>query len=325
VGLFGGPSAEKILAKGSPLPGRIVGIEVAHVSDGDTTRLQHEYAVEVTGAGTLGIRQRLDPDEHLRLGMEVVVVVHDGAGVIDWAATGQRGRFPATTELHRHKALKGAPAPGIVDHDPAVASARKKGEPASISITALDERSVLGGLAQTLQATVTVVIDGTEPYQAEVKQVVVPGYASHLLEVGRTLPGFVSLRRLDKPVIDWAAAANAEPGLGVGPARPQRAPVPEEVASTPLDDGQGVRAAVDAAASDGQRIGGIDLATYVAVEVGLQRDRVRPDGHDAYAASLGVPPGTWAQASAAWQAAIRSDWKLGAAFGEAFEAARKRR
>lgn len=240
--------------------------------------------------------------------MEVVAVVLDGAAVINWAATGAQHGFSGTTELHRFKALKRAPAPGIVDHEPAVGSAHKKGEPASISITALDERSVLGGLAQTLQATVTVVIDGTEPYQAEVKQVVVPGYASHLLEVGRTLPGFVSLRRLDKPVIDWAAAANAEPGVGVGPARPRRGSAPEEAAGTPLDDAQGVRAAVDAAAGAGQLIGGIDLATYVAVEVGLQRDRCRPDGHNAYAASFGVPPGTWAQASAAWQAAIRTNW-----------------
>lgn len=324
MALFGGPSGEKVLAKGAARPGRITGIEVHHVSDGDSSRLQHEYAVELAGA-TIGVRQWLAPDEHLRLGMEVVAVVLDGAAVIDWAATGAQHGFSGTTELHRFKALKRAPAPGIVDHEPAVGSARKKGEPASISITALDERSVLGGLAQTLQATVTVVIDGTEPYQAEVKQVVVPGYASHLLEVGRTLPGFVSLRRLDKPVIDWAAAANAEPGVGVGPARPRRGSAPEEAAGTPLDDGQGVRAAVDAAAGAGQLIGGIDLATYVAVEVGLQRDRVRPDGHNAYAASFGVPPGTWAQASAAWQAAIRTDWKLGAAFGEAFEAARRRR
>jgi hypothetical protein len=322
--LFGGPSGEKILAKGAPTPGRIVGIEVSHVSDGDSSRLQHEFAVESPGIDTLGIRQWLDPDEHLRLGMDVVVVVHDGAGVIDWAATGQRAGFAATTELHRHKALKAAPAPGIVDHDPSLASARKKGEPATLTITALDERPVLGGLAHQLQATVTVVIEGTEPYQAEVKQVVVPGYASHLLEVGRTLPGVVALRRLDKPVIDWAAAANAEPGLGIGPARPTRTATPEEAAGTPLDQGQGVRAAVDEAAGDGRRIGGIDLATYVAVEVGLQRDRVPPDGYDAYATGLGVPAGTWAQASAAWQGAIRADWQLGAAFGEAFEAARKR-
>jgi hypothetical protein len=325
VGWFGGPSAEKILAKGSSSPGRLLGIEVAHVSDGDTIRLQHEYAVEAPGAGTLGIRQWLDPDEHVRLGMEVVVVVLDDAGVIDWAATGAQAGFAASTELHRFKALKAAPAAGIVDHDPAVASARKKGEAAAITITALDERSILGGLARALQATVTVVIEGTEPYQAQIPQVVVPGYASHLLEVGRALPGFVALRRLDEPVIDWAAAASEAPGLGVGPARPRRPQASEEVASTPLDEGQGVRASIDAAASDGQRIGGIDLATYVAVEAGLQSDRIRPSDHDAYAAGLGVPPGTWAQASAAWQAAIRSDWKLGAAFGEAFAAARSRR
>ncbi len=90
-------------------------------------------------------------------------------------------------------------------------------------------------------------------------------------------------------------------------------------------DETSVREAVDAAADGGTIHGGIDLATYVAVEVGLQKDRVKPAEHDGYAATKGVPMGTWAAASAAWQAAIRSDWRVGAAFGEAFEAERKRR
>lgn len=325
MALFGGPPAEKILAKGSPARGRISGIHVHYVSDGDSDRRVDEYAVEHAD-GTIGVRQVLAPDEYVRLGMEVDLVLLDGAGVIEWAATGRRLGFDGRVEPYRFKALKEPPATGIIDDDKAVAGVRKKGEEATIVITGLDERSYLGGMAHRLTATVTVTLPGTEPYQAEIKGLAVPFYASHLITEGRVAPGFVTLKRLDRPVIDWAAAANADPGVGRPPARP-RSEVPVEAMGTADDDttGTSVRDSIDAAAGDGKIHGGIDLATYVAVEAGLQNDRVRPTEHDAYAVSKGVPAGTWASASAAWQAAIRSDWRVGAAFGEAFEAERKRR
>lgn len=325
MALFGGPSIDKILAKGLPSPGRITGIHVRYVSDGDSDRRVDEYAVEHAG-GTIGVRQVLAPDEYVRLGMEVDLVLLDGAGVIEWAATGRRLGFDGRVEPYRFKMLKEPPATGIIDDDKAVAAIRKKGEPVSIAITGLDERSYLGGMAHRLTATVTVTLPGTEPYQAEIKGLAVPFYASHLITEGRVAPGFVTLKRLDRPVIDWAAAANADPGVGRPPARP-RSEVPVEAMGTADDDttGTSVRDSIDAAAGDGKIHGGIDLATYVAVEAGLQKDRVKPTEHGAYAVSKGVPAGTWASASAAWQAAIRSDWRVGAAFGEAFEAERKRR
>lgn len=325
MALFGGTSMDDIVAKGAPSTGRIVGIHVRHVSDGDSTRRIDQYAVEHAG-GTFGIRQVLRPDDVVRLGMEVDVLVLGQAGVIDWAATGRRLGFDGALDDHRSKVLKRPPEPGIVDEDPGPARARKRGEAATVQITGLDERSHLGGLAIRLNATVTVTIAGTAPYEAEIKGLVVPFYASHLIEVGSILPGLVDLRRLDKPVIDWAAAAMADPGIGRPPARPRAGAPADAVGASgappaPVD----IEQSVADAAQRGDAHGGIDLATYVAVEVGLQRDRVRPDEYEAYAATKGVPMGTWASASAAWQAAIRSDWQLGAAFGTAFEAERKRR
>lgn len=325
MALFGGPSAEKILAKGTAATGRITGIRVRYVSDGASDRRVDEYAVDHAG-GTVGIRQVLAPDDVVRLGMDVDLVLLGGAGAIDWAATGRRQGFEGSNETYRFKVLKEPPGPGIVDEEKPLASARKKGEPATITITGLDERSFLGGMAMRLTATVTVELAGTEPYQAEIKGLAVPFYASHLAQVGLRAPGFVVVKRLDKPVIDWAAAANADPGVGRPPARPRSsAPVETASAGDDLLGGRTVEEAVAAAAAGGPVHGGIDLATYVAVEAGLQRDRVRPAELEAYAATKGVPPGTWASARAAWQAAIGTDWRLGAAFGEAFEAERKRR
>ncbi len=326
MALFGGPSAEKILAKGSPAPGRITGIRVRYASDGEaTTRRIDEYAVQHAG-GITGIRQLLMPDDVVRLGMEVDVIVLSDAGVIDWAATGRRSGFDGSVETYRFKALKEPPEPGVIDEESSLASARKKGEPVTLTITGIEERPFLGGMAKRLHATVTVSLPGTDPYQAEIAGIGVPFYASHLIEVGLTAPGFVTLKRLDQPVIDWPAAANADPGVGRPPARP-RETVPVEATGAGDDamDETTVRASIDAVTTDGPVHGGIDLATYVAVEVGLQKDRVKPADHEAYAATKGVPLGTWTAASAAWQAAIRTDWQVGAAFGEAFEAERKRR
>ena len=52
--------------------------------------------------------------------------------------------------------------------------------------------------------------------------------------------------------------------------------------------------------------------------------RVPPAGYDAYASEAhGVPPGRWTAIDQAWTARQRSDWKVGAAMGEAVAAARK--
>ncbi|MCB1040496.1 MAG: hypothetical protein KDA94_13355, partial [Acidimicrobiales bacterium] len=311
VGLFGGPDAAAVLAKGEPSLARIVGIDVSYVSDGDSDRRVEEYALALADGRTIGVRQALRPPDQVRLGMEVPVQVLGDRAVITWGEV----------ETHRHKALKAAPSPGIVDRQRDAGAARKKGVPARVTLTAIDRRSFLGGLASRLEATVTVEPEGIEPYEAEIKGLEVAPYASHLAEVGRPLPGWVTLKRLDRPVIDWAAAATADPGVGRPPVIAEPLAPPTEVASV---DQRPVREQVEDAASSGLHFGGLDLATYAAIEAGLQTARVPPAEHDAYARSLGAPAGTvWADAVAAWQAAIRSDWRVGAAFGEAVEAARK--
>ena len=72
-------------------------------------------------------------------------------------------------------------------------------------------------------------------------------------------------------------------------------------------------------------IEGVSLETWAAVEIGVGRDRVPPAGYDAYAQGHGVPAGRWAAVDAAWKARMTTDWRVGAAMGEALAAARKRR
>jgi hypothetical protein len=320
VGIFGGPSAEKILAKGTATSGRIVGLDVHYTHDDAADNRLEDYAIELSTGETIGIRQRLNPDDVVRIGMPIRAVVLDGAGVVDWAATGAEQGFAGRSEVSKHKALKDPPAPGLVDSEDGLASARKKGEPISLTFTSIDDRSILFGLATAVDVTATVRLEGMEPYEGVIRKVQVPFYASHLLREGVTLPGFVKTRRLDRPYVDWPAATLAEPGLGVPPARSKPAPEPEQVSS--MGEGVDARSAIDDAASRGDLHGGIDLHTYVGLELDLLADRVPPKEYQQYAAQRGVAD--WDAADRAWKDAMK-DWRVGAAHGEAFEAERKAR
>jgi hypothetical protein len=180
----------------------------------------------------------------------------------------------------------------------------------------------LWGLGSVIDMDAVVSLPGEEPYSVTVKRIEVPPYAAHLPVAGASLVCVVP-RRLDKPLVDWAASAMQTPGVGVPPVPLKVVAEPSEVASAGSD--VPVAEQISAAAEATDLVGGISMDTYVAVQVGLQRDRVKPGEYEAYAATHGVPPGTWATADAAWQAHMRSDWRIGAAYGEAFEAARKRR
>jgi len=155
-----------------------------------------------------------------------------------------------------------------------------------------------------------------------VKKLEVPFYAGHLAVVAAQLPCWVNDRRQDKVTIDWPSAAMHNPGVGVSAAALRPEPVVHQpMATPPISD---VRGQVDNADA-GELIGGISLDTLAAIEVGLIKERVAPADYDAYAQRHGVASGTWAATSAAWQTKLRSDWRIGAKYGELFEAKQKGR
>ena len=121
--------------------------------------------------------------------------------------------------------------------------------------------------------------------------------------------------RWDDPLPEGSiAAARLADALADGTEAPEpMATMGGEIDTTPTTD-------------DATAIEGVTLETWAAVEAGLIHDRVAPGGYDAYATEhFGVPAGRWTAIAAAWQARQRLDWKVGAAFGEAFEAAQKAR
>jgi hypothetical protein len=321
MGIFG-PDAEKVLTRGAAEVGALSGIHVTYNHDSDVRRPIEAYAISFLGGRTLGVRQRLRPDTSVRLGQPLAVRTLDDAAVIDWAATMAGAGISAVNDLTKWKVLKSAPEPGIVDEEEHLESAKKKGSPGELVITGIATRSVVFGMGSAVDLDTVVSLPGQERYAVQVKTIEVPFYAGHLPVAGASLPCWVNDRRLDKVTIDWPAAAMRDPGVG----RPtvQLVPVEPERSLVTLAPGQDVRSAVDAVSHE-QLIGGISMTTLVAVEAGLVHDRVPPAAYDEYAQRFGVRAGTWADAVAAWQQHFRSDWRAGAAYGEAIAAAMKRR
>lgn len=218
MGLLG-PSADQIVVEGSRTRGHIVGIETTYYRREGNQFQDDAYAVRLVDGETVGMRQKLEPADLVRLGMEVVVAVLDGAGFIDWVATGAEQGFEGETSDHRYKVLGKPPATGIVDELDALMAARRKGVPASLVIAGIANPARYAGLGMVGTMTVTVTVAGREPFSAELKRVEVPGYASHLARVGQVLPGLVVRRlRRERPVIDWPAAAMTDSGTGEPPA-----------------------------------------------------------------------------------------------------------
>ena len=68
-------------------------------------------------------------------------------------------------------------------------------------------------------------------------------------------------------------------------------------------------------------IEGVSFELWVSTLAGIAKHAVAPDGYDAFATARGVPASRWNDVSAAWMARTQSDWKVGAKFGEAYQAA----
>ena len=66
---------------------------------------------------------------------------------------------------------------------------------------------------------------------------------------------------------------------------------------------------------------GVTFDQWVSTTAGIATHAVAPADYDAFASSRGVPAGRWTSVNAEWQARMAADWKLGAKFGAAYQAA----
>lgn len=341
MGLFGRGrvTGEAVLERGERASGRLVGIHVSETSgagESDTNVRVIDYAVEVAGSDRLvaGLRQHLQPLDVVRLGMTVEVRRLQDRVALDWAATcGGRGGVPVF--------VKQPPPVGITDETLGLKRAQKKGVAGVATLNQAAVRDAMMGLARVLHLDLTVRADGLDEYDVEVGKVEVPFYATHLVEVGTVLPCWVRANRLDRVTIDWPAAASADPGVGRAPSSVlagignvltgtsgTTGTTGTSGATAAATAGNAAASAAAAAAADGtgrEPVDGVTFEQWVAIEAGLTRDRIPPDQYDAYAQRHGVAAGSWAAGRAGWEARMRADWRVGAAFGEAVEAAKRTR
>jgi hypothetical protein len=320
MGLFGG-GADSVMSKGGRLAGTIVGIEVGKPGEGEGEPVR-EYAVRLTDGRKLGVRQRLDPPDVVRLGMSVEVFVKSDDAVI--------GASPPFESIDTHgwKSLRRPPDDGIIDETLGLARAQRKGSSASVHITAVDRQATMFGMGSKIVGTLAVTVDGVAPYSVDMSFGAVPNYAAHLVAVGQQLPAFVDLNELDKVVIDWPAAAVREPGIGVAPQAVTRHDVHGSVTAAEMTTHAVVAGAADrlsaavggpASLAGGEAIDGVTFEQWLAIEVELNKSglRSKPKQWDSVAAVHGVAPGAYASASSKWARAMIKRPDLATRYAEA--------
>lgn len=171
-----------------------------------------DYALDVHGPHPFrgGVRLGSDPPMVVRLGTSLHVLHLDSRVVIDWLGSGAEGVVDT-------QPLKVAPAPGIEDRTLGLGPIQLRGVPARATIEAAEARTSDRGGDPALHLTLCVERHGLSGYETELAVAQVPHYADHLCAVGRSLPVWVLPERPDAVVIDWPAAATAEPGVGEPP------------------------------------------------------------------------------------------------------------
>ena len=207
-----GAGAENVVRRGTPAQGRIIGIAIRYSHDNPPVR-RDEYAVESNGE-IYGIRQRLSPEDEVRLGMNVGLRIDGKAAVIEWGDGG----------IGRWKSLGTPPAPGIDDDSEGLGVARKKWKAATVTVLSLTPSGVTPGAGTALDLVVNVVIPGDKPYETTIAKITPAHYATHLVALGTVIPAWVNPDRLDKVQVDWAAGAAASPGVGLPSTLPVESP-----------------------------------------------------------------------------------------------------
>lgn len=319
MGIFGG-GPESVVKKGSRTSGRIVGIAVKERGSEPAVRVD-EYAIELADRRVVGVRQRVDPDDVVRLGMPVTVWIHKDDAVIDWVASTTPLGVSATNDFYTWKSID-PPAPGITDSRLGLDKAASKWTPVAIELRHVGTESVAFGLARRWAFDLTITMPGEQPFAVEHKLPEVPHYACHLLVAGARLQGYVDPGRLDRVRIDWPASAMAQPGVGAPPVRLEQGE-PDVAAAMGFPQastaGAGTAGSQTAVVDPPPPIEGVSFEQWLSIERELRVRKLvsKPKEWDAVAAEFGVAPGSYAKASGKWAMSLARRPDLAAAYAAA--------
>jgi hypothetical protein len=314
--------AEKLAASGDPDTAVVTGIKRRY-NDGttDTTVRVEWYAPEPRVSA---VHYGADMPLVIRLGATLAIKVDGDAAVVDPVAM---AGVPGAPRDAGRRAGK-VPDQGVDDTalDARVLSRTQKWTPQDAKVVSFEQASVLGMPSENWDIAVTCA-DGRT---ATVKRDYVPPYARWYVAPGAVVPVVTDPKDPGRAQVNWpelaerAAVAGstwrddppagsiAESLLRADPAAEQTSPVS---VGEPFDPTPSVESA--------EAIEGVTIERWAYVEAALTQARIPPADYDAYAAGLGVPAGRWAAIKSGWESRQRADWRVGAAFGEAYEVARK--
>lgn len=315
--------AEKLAAAGDPNTAVITGIKRRYNGDFTDTDIRLEWYSPEPRVG--GIHYGADVPLVIRLGSTIAVKTDGDSVVVDPAAMAGVPGAPSDAGRSSRKAPEqGADDKALVSQ--VLSRIGGKWTPQEATVESFARQDVMGMPTENWDITVTCA-DGS---RALVKRDYVPPYARWYVAPGAVVPVVVDPKDPGRAQISYPLLAEQRAVAG---GTWQDDPPEGSIADTLLSGNQ--RPHVEPAAAMGEPIDltpseesaaaieGITIERCAYIEAALIKNRVGQAEYDAYAVQFGAPAGRYTAIKAEWDQRIRSDWRLGAAFGEAFEAARK--
>ena len=313
--------AEKLAAEGVTTEAVVTGID-SFYNDTTEIRVRLEWfdpsprvgAIHYGGAMPLAIR----------LGSTVCVATDGDKVAID---PGPMRGVPGAPQDAGRTSRK-VPEQGVKESalNASVLKRFKKWTPETATVASLERVSALGMSTDNWHITVT----RTDGSSALVKRDFVPPYVRFYIAPGAEVPIVVDPKDPARAQINYPMLAEERATKGgTWKDRPPAGSIAEQMlahAELAVEAMATPAAPVDLspAAGSTDAIEGVTLEQWARVEADLAKNPVKPADYDRAATDRhGIPEGRWVAIRTQWEARRNADWKLAAAFGEAYEAAQK--
>ena len=258
----------------------------------------------------------------LRLGSSVLVATDGDLAVLK---TGAMASAPAAAKAPGRKHGR-VPGLGVDDQaqDMRVLGQLKNWTPERGTVESWTRTSMLGMETDNWD----IVVKRADGSLATIKRVGVPTYTRWFVFPGAELPIVVDPKDAAKAQVDWPKLAVERSGGTWQDEPPAGSIAADRLAppASPPPEVTSIGGEIDLAlsASSAEAIEGVTVERWALIEAALIADRIAPQDYDAFAAAqYGVAAGRWMAIAKAWNDRMRGDWRVGAAFGEAFEAAQR--
>ncbi len=315
--------AENLAATGDPNQAVVTGIK-RRLNDGTTeTDIRLEWFGPEPRVGAVHYGGELPLA--IRLGSTVAIKTDSNSAVVDPAA--MSGVPGAPRDAGR--SARSTPDQGVDDRalDARVLSRIEKWVPQDATVESFEQVRLMGMLAENW----TIVVACADGIRATVSKDNVPPYARWFVAPGALVPVVTDPKDAGRAQVNWPELAERTAVAGgTWQDRPPEgsiaayllmaATTAEAVSAVSIGEG----ADVTSTAESSDAIEGVTVERCAYVEAALSAAGIPPAQYDGYASeNLGVPAGRWGTIRAEWEARQRADWRVGAAYGQAYEAARK--